>query len=122
MTQTAGITAPVRQRQSIRVAAKQHRPGHAPRSAVGNVCAAVAGLGFGATLGAVVSGETSGSLAAPGGMLIAGGRLAGFSGAYFLLLMVLLISRLPWLERSIGQDRLVRWHRRLAPWALGLIG
>ena len=35
--------------------------------------------------------------------------------------MVVLIARLPWLESSVGQDQLVRWHRRLAPWALGLI-
>jgi predicted ferric reductase len=88
---------------------------------VGNICAGIAGLGFGAVLGAVVTGESSGSLRAPGGLLIAGGRLAGFTGAYLLLLMVLLIARLPWLERSVGQDQLVRWHRRCAPWALGLI-
>jgi predicted ferric reductase len=58
---------------------------------------------------------------APGGALIAGGRFAGFVGAYFMLIMVLLIARMGWLERAVGQDRLVRWHRRIAPWALGLI-
>jgi predicted ferric reductase len=38
-----------------------------------------------------------------------------------MLILVLLIARLPWLEQSVGQDRLVRWHRRVAPWALWLI-
>ena len=38
-----------------------------------------------------------------------------------MLIMVLLVARLPWLERSAGQDQLVRWHRRVSPWALGLI-
>jgi predicted ferric reductase len=38
-----------------------------------------------------------------------------------MLLMVLLIARLSWLERAVGQDRLVRWHRRIGPWALSLI-
>ena len=38
-----------------------------------------------------------------------------------MLIMVVLIARLPWLESSVGQDRLVRWHRQLAPWAIGLI-
>lgn len=99
----------------------RHRPGHAPRPRVADVCGALAGIGFGATLGAVITGETRGSLAAPGGLLIAGGRLTGFSGAYLMLLMVLLIARLPWLERAVGQDRLVRWHRRIGPWALILI-
>ena len=48
-------------------------------------------------------------------------RLAGFTGTYLMLIMVVLIARLPWLESSVGQDRLVRWHRQLAPWAISLI-
>jgi hypothetical protein len=38
-----------------------------------------------------------------------------------MLIMVVLIARLPWLESSVGQGRLVRWHRKLASWAIGLI-
>jgi ferredoxin-NADP reductase/DMSO/TMAO reductase YedYZ heme-binding membrane subunit len=34
---------------------------------------------------------------------------------------VVLVARLPALERVIGQDRLVRWHRRLGPWPISLI-
>jgi predicted ferric reductase len=86
-----------------------------------DACAALAGLGFGAVVAAVILGESRGSLAAPGGLLSAAGRLAGFAGTYFMLIMVVLIARLPWLESSVGQDRLVRWHRQLAPWAIGLI-
>ena len=97
------------------------RPGHAPRPWVGDVFAALAGLGFGTTLALVIVGETRGSLAAPGGWLVAGGRLAGFTGAYLILVMVVLIARLPWLERAVGQDRLIRWHRRIGPWPLMLI-
>ncbi len=103
------------------MAAPRRRPGHAPIPVVADVFAALAGLGFGATIGLVITGETRGSLAAPGGWLIAGGRLAGFTGAYLMLIMVVLIARLPWLERAVGQDRLLRWHRRIAPWPLGLI-
>jgi predicted ferric reductase len=88
---------------------------------VADLCAALAGLGLGVTLALVIVGETRGSLAAPGGWLIAGGRLAGFTGAYLMLIMVVLIARLPWLERAVGQDRLVRWHRWVGPWALWLI-
>ena len=97
------------------------RRGHAPRPWVADIFATLVGLGFGATLALVIAGETRGSLAAPGGWLIAGGRLAGFTGAYLMLVMVVLIARLPWLERAVGQDRLVRWHRRIGPWPLGLI-
>jgi DMSO/TMAO reductase YedYZ heme-binding membrane subunit len=38
-----------------------------------------------------------------------------------MLIMVVLVARLPWLERSAGQDRLVRWHRKVASWAVCLI-
>ena len=86
-----------------------------------DVGAALAGLGFGAVLAAVVLGESRGTLAAPGGLFSAAGRLAGFAGAYLMLIMVVLIARLPWLESSVGQDRLIRWHRQLAPWTIGLI-
>jgi predicted ferric reductase len=86
-----------------------------------DVCAALAGLGFGAVLAAVIIGESRGSLAEPGGLLTAAGRLAGFIGAYLMLIMVVLVARLPWLERAAGQDQLVRWHRRVSSWAFGLI-
>lgn len=86
-----------------------------------DLLAAVAGLGFGAVLAAVILGESRATLAAPGGMLSAAGRLTGMTGTYLMLIMVVLIARLPWLERSVGQDRLVRWHRWVSPWAIGLI-
>ena len=96
-------------------------PAPAPRPLIVDACAALAGLGFGAVLAAVILGESRGSLGAPGGLFSAAGRLAGFAGTYLMLIMVVLIARLPWLESSVGQDRLVRWHRQLAPWAISLI-
>src|ERR1019366_1510941 len=95
--------------------------GHSPKPLVADLCAALAGLGFGATLALVITGESLGSLAAPGGVLIARSRLAAFTGTYLMLVMVVLIARLPWLERAVGQDRLVRWHRRIGPWPLVLV-
>ncbi len=53
--------------------------------------------------------------------MTAGGRMAGLVGAYLMLVTVLLAGRVPVVERTLGQDRLTRWHRRLAPWALVLI-
>ncbi len=40
------------------------------------------------------------------------GRICGLLGAYLALLQLLLLARLPMLERLIGFDRLTRWHRR----------
>jgi len=39
------------------------------------------------------------------------GRLAGLLGAYLALLQLLLLARLPVLERPVGFERLARWHR-----------
>ena len=49
-------------------------------------------------------------------------RFAALVGTYFALAGVLLVSRIPWVERGVGHDRLVIWHRKLAPYSLYLIG
>ena len=64
---------------------------------IADALAALAGIGFGIVVALVVVGETGGTLASPGGWLIALGRLFGFTGTYLMLIMVLLIARLPWL-------------------------
>jgi predicted ferric reductase len=117
VTQARRVPSP----NAARLHARQRRPAPPPRPRIVDACAALAGLGFGAVLTAVITGESRGSLAAPGGLLIAAGRFSGFTGTYLMLIMVVLVARLPWLERSAGQDQLVRWHRRVSPWALGLI-
>jgi predicted ferric reductase len=86
-----------------------------------DICAALAGIGFGAVVASVLTTQGHGSLAAPGGLLTAVGQLAAFTGTYLMLIMVVLVARLPWLERSVGQDQLIQWHRKIAPWAIGLI-
>ena len=49
-------------------------------------------------------------------------RFAALIGTYFALLGILLVSRIPWVERGVGHDRLITWHRKLGPWSLYLIG
>ena len=39
------------------------------------------------------------------------GRLTGLLAADLLLIQVFLMARVPWVERSFGQDQLTRWHR-----------
>ncbi|MEV0074347.1 ferredoxin reductase family protein [Amycolatopsis sp. NPDC050768] len=43
--------------------------------------------------------------------LTSAGRLTGLLSAALLLLQVLLMARIPWVERSYGQDALARRHR-----------
>jgi len=49
------------------------------------------------------------------------GNLTGLTGTYLALVMILLVSRVPMVERVLGQDGLLAWHRRLAPWPISLI-
>src|SRR5262249_40935615 len=48
-------------------------------------------------------------------------RLIGLVGADLLLLQVFLMARIPWIERGVGQDRLVRWHRFVGLWSFWLV-
>ncbi|WP_370961607.1 ferric reductase-like transmembrane domain-containing protein [Amycolatopsis sp. cg9] len=45
------------------------------------------------------------------GFFTSAGRLTGLLSADLLLLQVLLMARIPWVERSYGQDELARRHR-----------
>jgi predicted ferric reductase len=45
------------------------------------------------------------------GAVAAAGRLTGLLAADLMLLQVLLMARIPLVERAFGQDRLARWHR-----------
>jgi predicted ferric reductase len=47
----------------------------------------------------------------PGGTATAVGQLSALLGTYAVLVEVLLMSRIAWLERAIGLDRLSIWHR-----------
>jgi predicted ferric reductase len=93
------------------------RPNHRAVDAA----AVAVGLGMGACVALAVTAETSSALSAPGGWATFGGRLAGLTGTYLLLIMLLLIARIPVIERTVGQDRLLRWHRRLGQWPIYLL-
>ncbi len=69
-----------------------------------------------------ISVENAAELRAPGGPAMFAGSMTGLVGSYLTLIMVLLVSRIPAIERVLGQDGLLRWHRTLGPWPLSLIG
>jgi predicted ferric reductase len=54
-------------------------------------------------------------------LLSAAGRIAGLLGAYLALLELLLLARLPALERLLGFDRLTTWHRWCGTVCLALL-
>ncbi len=97
------------------------RPGRGPQPRVAHALAALCGIGFGVVVALALSVEGRAALASAGGWPLAIARVSAFSGSYLLLVMVVLVARLPWLERTVGQDQLVRWHRKVAPYAVSLI-
>jgi predicted ferric reductase len=99
---------------------RRRRPprGHA---AVVDVLAACAGVGLGITIALGISAQSLQSVSTLPGALTALGRMAGLLSAYAMLITVALSARIGPLERAIGQDRLIQWHRRLGPWGLYLL-
>ena len=94
--------------------------GRAPRRRVDWVAFAIGGAGLLASLAIGLTREAAVGTVDLGGRgrdLPRPGRRARV-GTYLLLVMVLLTGRLPLLERSLGQDRLIAWHRRLSPYPL----
>ncbi len=119
---TAAAPAGARERQGrAPTPAPVRRLSPAPRPRQVDVALAVAAAGFGVTIALTVLVESSAQLRAPGGVAMFLGNLTGMAGTYLALCMILLVSRLPFVERVVGQDGLLRWHRRLAPWPITLI-
>jgi predicted ferric reductase len=49
------------------------------------------------------------------------GRATGLYGALLLAFQLVLIARVPWLDRRLGMDQLTRWHRWTGFWVLWLL-
>jgi predicted ferric reductase len=79
------------------------------------------GLGFGITMGFALITEPWSSLNTRGGWVTFLGEMCGLIGGYLLVVMVLLVARVPVIERTMGLDRLTAWHRRLGPWVIVII-
>jgi predicted ferric reductase len=92
-----------------------------PRPAVAKAALVVAGTGLGAVTALAITDETTAEFTAAGGVATFLGSLTGLVGTYLALMMVLLVSRIPAIEHVLGQDGLLRWHRRLAPWPISLL-
>jgi predicted ferric reductase len=98
-----------------------HRESVVPNHLAADAIVGLGGLGLGGALATALGSLHSRALHAPGGVDVAVGRFTGLGGAYLLLVMVLLVGRIPALERLVGHPRLTKWHRRLAPWPLLLL-
>lgn len=92
-------------------------PAHRPRRWLAGLLLLLLGGNLGAVAALGVA-RLPIDLQAPGGLATWGGRMTGLLAEVLVLAVVLLAARVPWLERAVGQDRLLRWHRWIAPAAL----
>jgi predicted ferric reductase len=76
-----------------------------------SACQAVVGVSAALVVMLWVQGGGVTALATPAGALISTGRLTGLVSSLLLLGQVLLMARIPVVERSFGQDELARKHR-----------
>lgn len=80
----------------------------------------MAGVGLGVVAGASLYVAYT-LLGTAGGVFNALSLLSAMVGTYLCLMLLILVSRIPSIERAFGHDRMVILHRKLAPYSLVLI-
>ena len=80
------------------------------------------GAGLGLTLALQATTLRSGDFKEFYSVVVTVSRLAALVGTYLSVVGIFLVARIPIVERGVGHDRLVTWHRKLGPWSLYLIG
>jgi predicted ferric reductase len=83
------------------------------------------GLAAGVSIGAIATvglwWHDAASLSGLGDWLTAAGRLTGLLGGYTVAVVLLLMSRAPWIDHGLGSDRLARWHAMGGRFLVGLL-
>ena len=86
-----------------------------------DVTSIVVGLLFGLTCATYLETTTSSDWATVYGIITSISRICALIGAYLSLVGLVLVARIPYVEKSVGHDRLVIWHRKLGPYSMYLI-
>jgi predicted ferric reductase len=81
----------------------------------GEVAILLSYLGAGITLGFAVTDANYSDAHSTAGIITLLSRFAALIGTYLMLIALLIIARIPWVEKSLGFDRLVAYHRKLGP-------
>lgn len=79
------------------------------------------GIGLGLTLALQVTTMRKSDIDSVYAVIASISRLAALTGSYFAIVGIFFVARIPAVERGVGYDRLVAWHRKLGPWSLYLI-
>jgi predicted ferric reductase len=87
----------------------------------GEIAIVLSSTGLGITLGFALHDATYSDMHSTSGIIVSIGRISGLLGTYLVLMSMIVIARVPWIEKSVGFDRLVQLHRKLGPLSLSLI-
>ena len=79
------------------------------------------GIGLGLTLALQATTMRASDINSVYSVIASVSRLAALTGTYFAIVGIFFVARIPAVERGVGHDRLVAWHRKLGPWSLYLI-
>ena len=79
------------------------------------------GLGIGLTAAIYLETTTQTDWNSVYNIIISVSRISALLGSYFALVGLVLVARMPWIEKSVGHDRLVIWHRKLGPYSMYLV-
>ena len=79
------------------------------------------GLGIGITAAVYLETTTQTEWNSVYNIIISISRISALLGSYLALVGLVLVARMPWIEKSVGHDRLVIWHRKLGPYSMYLV-
>jgi predicted ferric reductase len=84
--------------------------------------ALVLGLGLGFTIALELTTVRKSDFTSVYASIATFSRISALVGTYLAIVGIFLVARIPWVEKGVGHDRLVTWHRNLGPWSLYAIG
>ena len=79
------------------------------------------GLGIGLTAAIYLKTTAQADWNSVYNIIISVSRISALLGSYLALVGLVLVARMPWIEKSVGHDRLVIWHRKLGPYSMYLV-
>jgi predicted ferric reductase len=79
------------------------------------------GLGIGLTAAVYLETTTRTDWNSVYNIIVSVSRISALIGSYLALVGLVLVARMPWIEKSVGHDRLVIWHRKLGPYSMYLV-
>ena len=79
------------------------------------------GLGIGLTVAIYAETTTQTDWNSVYNIIVSVSRISALLGSYLALVGLVLVARMPWIEKSVGHDRLVIWHRKLGPYSMYLV-